>query len=175
MRTLGIDPGKKGGLAVADGRRALVAAADVPLNERGEVDVLAVIAFIQRHRPRRAVIERASAMPSTDDGKRGMGATSAFNYGGAFHALRACVVGLGIPLYRVEASSWKAFYGLAAPRGAQERPERRDVKEAARERALAMFENGAELFPNKGHHNRAEAALIAAAGDVLIGRGHAKP
>ena len=70
MRVLGVDPGISGGLAVVeitDGAApALVECIDIPVVGTGakeRVDVAAIRNFIDRHKPIRALIERAQAMP----------------------------------------------------------------------------------------------------------------
>ena len=174
MIVLGIDPGKSGGLAIIAGlpmqKPRIIDCIDVPTDDDG-VDALAVISFIQQNPPDLAYIERVSPMPSLPENskggrRQGMGATSAFNFGGAVFTLRTCVIGLGLRLVRIEPTQWKKFHGLSKlvdpANGA--RLEQRKVKEAGRQRALALFTNGAAYFPNIGHHNRAEAALIAAYG-----------
>lgn len=140
---------------------------DVPIGPDDYVDPLAVISFIQANPPDVAYIERVSPMPSTVDGK-GMGATSAFNYGGAVFTLRTCVIGLGVRLVRIEPTAWKKYHGLSGlknPDGTKPKPSQ--VKEAGRQKALALFGNGLRYFPNMGHHNRAESCLIAAYGLAL--------
>ncbi|HEY6029961.1 MAG TPA: hypothetical protein VIU44_05335 [Gaiellaceae bacterium] len=154
-------------------RPRLIACISVPAAKPGSDDLLdvdAIISFIQSEPPDEAFIERVAAMPSQDDGKggprRGMGATSAFNFGGAVYTLRTCVVGLGIKLTRIEPTAWKKAHGLSSKDPATGRKlEQREVKERSRQKAIALF--GERFFPNVGHHNRAEAALIANYGAML--------
>jgi len=172
---LGIDPGVSGGLAIIAGspgqQPRIIDCIGVPIGGDDRVDVLAVISFIQQNPPDLAVVERASPMPSLQvKGKerRGMGATSSFNFGAAVFSVRTCVVGLGIKLIQVEAVAWKKAHGLSSKDPATgEKLEQRHVKELSRQKALALFPNGDRYFPNIGHHNRAEAALIANYGTML--------
>lgn len=172
---LGIDPGKRGGLAVIAGPPfRILACIDVPLDDDG-VDVLKVIAFIQANPPDHSFMERVSAMPSIPDEagvRRGMGATSAFNFGGAVFAMKACVTGLmGKKPTLIQPVSWKKYYGLSSKDPATGRKlEQREVKEASRQVALKMFREGERFFPNIGHHNRGEACLIARFGAALISK-----
>lgn len=169
MIVLGIDPGKSGGLALVRGsiseRAVLVDCIDVPLPKGAcddLLDVRAILAFLQKTTPDVAYIERVTAMPSLEDEKgerRGMGATSAFNFGGAVYTLRTCVVGMQIPLKRVEVVHWKKAHALSSKDADGNKLGQRQVKERSRQRAIALF--GESFFPNIGHHNRAEAALIA--------------
>lgn len=178
MIVLGIDPGKSGGLAIiatSPGKPPrIIDCIDVPTDDDG-VDALAVISFIQQNPPDRCIIERVSPMPSLPDkgdkpgaAPRSMGATGAFNFGGAVFTLRTCVIGLGFKLLKCEASAWKKVHGLSSKdpdTGA--RLESRVVKELGRQKALKVFPDGIKFFPNIGHHNRAEAALIAHYGSML--------
>jgi crossover junction endodeoxyribonuclease RuvC len=89
MRVLGVDPGISGGLAVVeitDGAApVLVECIDIPVVGTGakeRVDVAAIRHFVDRHKPVRALIERAQAMPK-------QGASSGFKYGRAEASLIA--------------------------------------------------------------------------------------
>lgn len=164
MIVLGIDPGLSGGLALvascgphSDGRPRLLAVTDVPTTgekAKRRVDVAAVLEFVRRHPPDHAVIERAQAMPD-------QGASSGFVYGRAVGALEACVDGLMIPSTVIESSAWKKAHGLL-----------KRQKEDSRQRAVNLFP-GAPGFERKLDHNRAEAALIAWYGVMLL-RGNAR-
>lgn len=155
----------------------LIACISIPVARPGSDDILdvdAIISFIQSEPPDEAFIERVSPMPSIDEGvdkngkkgRRGMGATSAFNFGGAVYTLRTCVVGLGIRLTRVEPVAWKKAHGLSSRDPATGgKLSQREVKERSRQKAIALF--GEKFFPNIGHHNRAESALIANFGRML--------
>lgn len=176
MIVLGIDPGKSGGLAIIakspQGPPRIIDAIDVPIGSDDRVDVVAVINFIQTNPPDVAVVERVSPMPSTKGPGKirdGMGATSAFNYGAAVFSVRTCVVGMGIRLIQIEPTAWKKFHGLSKllDPATGERLEQRKVKEAGRQKALKLFSNGLLYFPNIGHHNRAEACLIAVCGAAI--------
>lgn len=171
---LGIDPGKTGGLALLGSAKPqrLIACISVPIAPEGSDDLLDVneiISFIQSEPPDVAFIERVTPMPSADEGdgkRRKMGATGAFHFGGAVYTLRTCVVGLGIPIRRVEPSAWKRTHGIVnkAPDG--RKLTHREAKELSRQKAISLF--GDEFFPNIGHHNRAEAALIASHGAAIM-------
>ena len=109
---LGVDPGINGGLAVvaiANGAApVLVECIDIPVVGTGakeRVDVAAIRNFIDRHRPVRALIERAQAMPR-------QGSSSGFKYGRAVGAIEATVALCSIPMEIVEPSAWKRFWHL---------------------------------------------------------------
>jgi hypothetical protein len=83
MRVLGVGPGITGGLFIVeltDGAAAvLVECIDIPVIGSGakeRVDVAAIRSFIEAHKPTRALIERAGAMPK-------QGLSSTFKYGRA--------------------------------------------------------------------------------------------
>lgn len=176
MIVAGIDPGVSGALAIiagANGRDAKIIDA-CPMPRAGQfsddlLDVDAIIAFFQRAKIDAAYIERVAPMPSTDPDPRtgrpagrGMGATSAFNFGGAVYTVRTCIVGLGIRLVRCESTQWKKTHGLSTKAISAElgrKAEIREIKEASRQKAIALF--GLVRFPRIGDHNIAEACLIA--------------
>ena len=149
-KVLGIDPGISGGLAIVeitDGAApALVECIDIPVVGTGakeRVDVAAIRNFIDRHKPIRARIERAQAMPK-------QGASSGFKYGRAVGAIEATVALCSIPVEIVEPSAWKRFWRLPGK-----------DKESGRQRALQLFPAAHALLARKKDHGRAEAALIA--------------
>lgn len=157
MIVLGIDPGLSGGLAVvaaAAGERArLLEAADVPTTgekAKRRVDVAAVLRWVRQHSPDQAVIERGQAMPD-------QGSSSGFLYGRAVGALEACVEGLLIPLTVIEPMAWKKAHALM-----------KCGKEDSRQRAIRLFPGNHSFFSRKLDHNRAEAALIAWYGLMLL-------
>jgi crossover junction endodeoxyribonuclease RuvC len=149
MKLLGIDPGIHGGLAIIelnDGAvPQLIDAIDIPTVGTGvkeRVDVLALRAWIQVHRPDRAGIERGQAMPK-------QGSSSGFKFGRACGALEAVLACCEIPpLVLVEPSVWK-----------RARHFRGGDKEGARQLALQIFAHA--LFARRKDHQRAEATLIA--------------
>lgn len=165
MIVLGIDPGLSGGLAiveVAEARRLLFAG-DIPTTgeaAKARVYVGEVLRIFQKYKPTHALIERAQAMPD-------QGASSGFNYGRAVGAIEACAQGMMIPLTIIESSAWKKFHGLIKPSDVDGKAWSKIVKENSRQRAIMLYP-GAGFFPNKGHHNRAEAALIADYGASLL-------
>ena len=150
MKILGVDPGIHGGLVIVeiiDGAAPqLVDAIDIPVTGIGakeRVDAAGLCAFIVKHAPQHAFIERAQAMPK-------QGASSGFKYGRATGAIEAIITCCDVPLTIVEPSTWKKFHGL---RGGE--------KEASRQRALMLFPAAHKLLARRKDHGRAEAALIA--------------
>ena len=150
MRVLGVDPGISGGLAVVeitDGAApVLVECIDIPVVGTGakeRVDVAAIRNFIDRHKPIRALIERAQAMPK-------QGSSSGFKYGRAVGAIEATIALSGIPVTIVEPSVWKRFWKLPGK-----------DKESSRQQALQLFPVAYAALARKKDHGRAEASLIA--------------
>jgi len=154
LKILGIAPGAvSGGCAIVminDGTAPqLVDAIDLPtigVKAKQRVDVLALRAWLQQHKPDRAVIERGQAMPK-------QGASSGFKFGRGCGALEAAIQLLEIPMMIVEASMWKKTHRLHGK-----------DKEGARQLALQLFPSAHALLARKKDHGRAEAALIALAG-----------
>ena len=114
MIVMGVDPGIHGGLAIVaveDGAAPrLVEAIDIPvigIGAKERVDVAAIRNFIDQHKPIRALIERAQAMPK-------QGSVVGFKYGRAVGAIEAAIALSGIPVTIVEPSVWKRFWHLRA-------------------------------------------------------------
>jgi Holliday junction resolvasome RuvABC endonuclease subunit len=150
MIVAGIDPGIRGGLAVVeitDGAASgLVECIDIPVVGTGakeRVDVATIRNFIDRHKPIRALIERAQAMPQ-------QGASSGFKFGRATGAIEAAITLCSIPVEIVEPSVWKRFWRLPGK-----------DKESSRQKALQLFPAAHAALARKKDHGRAEAALIA--------------
>lgn len=169
LKILGIDPGSSNAalaiVEVAGGAFTLIDAIDAPTigeDHRKVIDVVALGRWALQHKPDRAVIERAQAMPSMPDPvtgeRRGQGASSTFKYGKGCGALEAMVMmltlcGHDVPLLLVETRRWKNHFSL---------PGGKENKEKARQLAIARFPYAAgTMLRFKYHHNRAEAALIA--------------
>jgi crossover junction endodeoxyribonuclease RuvC len=159
MRILGVDPGVNGGLAVveiADGvAPSLLECIDIPVVGTGakeRVDVAAIRTFIDRHKPIRALIERAQAMPR-------QGTSSGFKYRRAVGAIEAAMTLCSIPVEIVEPSAWKRYWHLPGK-----------DKEGGRQKALQLFPAAHAVLARRKDHGRAEAALIALYGAKLNSR-----
>jgi crossover junction endodeoxyribonuclease RuvC len=150
MKVIGVDPGINGGLAVVeitDGAApVLVECIDIPVVGTGakeRVDVAVIRNFVDRHKPIRALIERAQALPR-------QGSSSGFKYGRAVGAIEAAITLCSIPVEIVEPRPWKRFWKLPGK-----------DKEGARQKALQLFPAAHTALARKRDHNRAEASLIA--------------
>ena len=170
MISLGIDGGLSGGLALIESgeRRRVIFACSVPTmgeDAKKRVNVVAVLAVLQRHKIDHAFIERAQAMPD-------QGASSGFHYGRAVGALEASVMGMQIPLTIVEASAWKRHHGLIKPSDLSSDEWRKIAKKQSRARAIMLYPES-PFWPLVGDHNVAEAALIGDYGlSILEGTAH---
>jgi crossover junction endodeoxyribonuclease RuvC len=147
MKICGIDPGQTGALAIVDLTNAvpeLIALLDVPTVGSGaqqRADVIQVWDWLLAHKPDRAVIERAMALPR-------QGASSGFKFGRTTGALEAVIVLSRMPWSLVEPAAWKKYHKLG-----------RD-KEQARARAMQLVPSAHDLLARKRDHGRAEALLI---------------
>jgi Holliday junction resolvasome RuvABC endonuclease subunit len=145
---LGVDPGIHGALALIEIREDgphVVDAIDIPTIGAGakeRVNVHAMQEWVLRHRPFRAFIERAQALPK-------QGASSGYKYGRSVGALEATIALCNVPFEIVEPSMWKHALRLKGK-----------DKEGSRQKALQMFPRAAHLLTLKRHHQRAEAMLI---------------
>jgi len=155
-RVLGVDPGINGGLAVVEitdvAAPVLVECIDIPVVGTGakeRVDVTAIRNFTDQHKPIRALIERAQALPK-------QGASSGFKYGRAVGAIEAAITLSSIPVEIIEPSAWKKFWKLPGK-----------DKESGRQKALQLFPAAHATLARKRDHNRAESALIALYGARL--------
>lgn len=159
---MAVDPGVTGAVAFYfPDHPERVAVADMPAVD-GEVNVPELERMIRSFAPAFAVVEKVTAMPSVagrDGKRRSMGATSAFNFGGAFHAAMATIQCCHVPMHRIPPATWKAHYKLKGGK---------DAKEASRAEALRLFPASPEHFSRKKDHNRAEAALLARFASITI-------
>lgn len=144
MRTIGIDPGITGAIALYD-TRGPARVEDLPTIGIGAsqmLDAAALFDLVTQWKPDEIVTEYATAMPK-------QGVSSVFKYGKAFGQLLGVIQISGVPWHVVPSRKWKTFYRLGPD------------KELSRAAALRLFPDlHGELFLKK-HHQRAEALLIA--------------
>lgn len=95
-------------------------------------------------------IEKVGAM-------KGQGVTSMFTFGYAAGFAHGLVLAAGLPHTFLTPQSWKKIVGISGSDG-----------EDSRRRAGQVFPKAVDLWPLKGHHGRAEAALIAYAGKSIL-------
>jgi crossover junction endodeoxyribonuclease RuvC len=98
--TIGIDPGKSGGIAfLKDGE--LVAANPMPLGADGKVDAKALYRMISRYNPSLCVLEKVHSMPN-------QGVKSMFTFGEGYGMVQAVLSIAEIPICYVTPQAWKA-------------------------------------------------------------------
>jgi len=161
-RLIAIDPGVNGsavlfvcGAVVPVEPGGLIDLPTIGAEKQREIDVLAFRDWVLQMQPDSAIIEQVSPMPSipgADGVRRSMGATSSFNFGGAYRVLKAVPMLFNIPTATVTAGKWKKRYDLKGGDGGKER---------ARQIALQRWPALSPFLSRKKDHQRAEALLIA--------------
>ena len=154
---MGIDPGKKGGVAIVDSEgQAIKAYAFEKLTEHDISSILSGLDNVF------CVIEKVHAYPNRDknricplckQGKILQGISSTMTFGINYGFLLGCLVALKIPHERISPQKWKAFMGCLAPKGKDlTTTEKKNIDKAAAQR----------LFPKlKITHAIADALLLA--------------
>lgn len=153
-RTLGIDPGLSGAVALYDGER--VRTWDMPTLNAGAggkrvVDRAALfdlISTLADTAPRLCAVEQIS-------GARGQGAHAACEFGKSAGYAEMAVVGNRVPLIMVPPRTWKDHYRITGAGDVKAR------KDAARRLAADMFPADRHLFARGKDDGRAESALLA--------------
>jgi len=137
VNILGIDPGRKGALAVLDTQTLRVTCHDMPATVAGLHDLLVSLPVIKL-----CALEQLHAGPK-------MSSTSVAQMFEAYGALKGALTWRDIPTFTVRPSQWKPALNIPAD------------KTAARRRAAEFFPEDADQWPLVKHDGRAEAALIA--------------
>jgi hypothetical protein len=146
---MGVDPGLSGGVAfyfpVAPDR---IIAEDLPTVGK-EIDAATFSARVRQMAPQLAIIERVASMPK-------QGVASTFKFGASYGVIRGVLAALEIPVHLVAPSTWKRHFKLDSD------------KEKSRALALRIFTKTPEHFARRRDHHRAEAALLALYGAVVV-------
>jgi len=138
MTTIGIDPGKSGGIAwIQDGKPCVEKMPDT-LQDLWEL-IEGIRYFDHPQNPNcKAYLEQVSAMP-------GQGVTSCFTFGNGFGHLEMALTAAGIPFERVRPQVWQKALGCMT----------KGDKNVSKRKAQ-------ELFPSmKVTHATADALLLA--------------
>lgn len=98
MNYIGIDPGKKGGIAVIDGDIAFT----IPWDDQKFINEMECI----RREPCIVCLEHVSAMPK-------QGVTSMFNFGVSFGFIQGVLTAFGIPFELVKPQKWKKEFSIS--------------------------------------------------------------
>lgn len=147
---IGVDPGLFGAVAFVDFSNESAEIDDVPTFQVGKgrmVDYARLSSLLIDYGSSPAgvelgVVERVAANPT-------WGRSTCFKLGAAFGACCTAIAAAGIPYRLVTSPEWKRALKVSTD------------KEAARQIASQIMPWAAHWWPNKNHHNRAEAALIA--------------
>ena len=134
---LGIDPGRKGALALFDTETLSVECIDMPDTTAGLHDCIAGLPIIKL-----AVLEKPFCGPV-------MGRTSIAAMFEQYGVLRGAVQWRDIPFEEVRPGDWKRSLNLGRDKG------------ASRQKASQIFPDAAEQFARVKDDGRAEAALVA--------------
>lgn len=139
---IGVDPGKKGGIAAVylDGRLAWVE--DMP-DLSGVALAAALQDMLQNENVTEARVERVHSMP-----KQGVASTWTFAEG--YGVILGTLGAMRIRTTLVSPQVWKKVYGLTAD------------KDQSRQQAIQRWPSHVARFALKKNDGRAEAALIAA-------------
>lgn len=98
MIYIGIDPGKKGAMAIIDGTTIVL----VPFSGKDYINTIKQFPSLLT----RVCIEHVSAMPN-------QGVTSMFNFGQNFGYIRGLLEAFGIPYELVRPQKWKKEFGIS--------------------------------------------------------------
>lgn len=161
MRILGIDPGAKGALAlIVNGR--LEAVHDMPTHKvtlaggtvKTRVDGLALGRLLGELRPEFAFLEQVNS-------HAGEGPAGAFSFGRSVGFLEGALGALGLRPTEVPPQAWKRLIGVRkGPDG--------DTKTPARIKAAILYPAHEHLFRRKMDDGRADAALLASYGRMVL-------
>jgi len=134
---LGIDPGKKGALAVIDSEAMTIECIDMPDTTAGLHEFIAALPLIKK-----CTIEKPF-YPQM------IGTANCAKIAQAYGILIGAIMWRDIPMVEVTPRKWKAGMNLSTS------------KTASREMAQQMFPDNADMFKRVKDDGRAEAVLIA--------------
>ena len=151
MRTLGIDIGLNGAIALVEGGQ-LLEVHDMPtfsMERNGKnkrmVNAAELARLIRQAAPASAYLERLNAMP-------GQGVTSMFSMGQSLGVVLGILAALDIATTTIPPRTWQK--ALDVPQG----------KDGSRYRAAQLFHSHAAQFARVKDDGRSDAVLIAAYG-----------
>jgi len=142
MYYIGIDPGKRGAIAIIDDNSNAITVIDCPVfRDTKDIDILSIIDLLQAYNQSRCVIEKSQAMP-------GQGVVSMFNYGKGYGIYLGILECLDIKYNQVPPQTWKRRYNLSKD------------KQLSIDLAKKLFPECAKKLL-KSKDGRAEALLLA--------------
>jgi crossover junction endodeoxyribonuclease RuvC len=153
-KSIGIDIGAKGALALLSSDGALIEVADMPILRDGpanrpNVNAPLLAEIVYRWQATHAFVEYVGARP-------GEGPTGAFSFGRSRGVIEGVCAAAGLPVTFLTPPVWKRAIGIT--------PGKDGAKVAARSEAIRRWPRQAGLFARVKDDGRAEAALIAVAG-----------
>jgi crossover junction endodeoxyribonuclease RuvC len=162
---IGIDPGKKGGIAIVDEYGDRLLSRPLPVTKDGEIDTV-VLYDVLKFATDAAVygvviLEKAQAMPK-------QGVTSVFTYGVGYGKILAVLELLKLPFEEVRPAVWKKSFGLTQKKTILEKTGKVDSGKYKRAK-LSSVALAAELFSSfapetsrgRKKDEEAEALLLA--------------
>ncbi len=157
-RIIGIDPGINGAISLIDTVACTLAVTDMPLETgvggKNSVSATGVARIFEAAGADYTFIELVTSSPQ-------MGVTSAFSFGRSLGILEGAAASRTM-LSKPRPQDWKAK--TITPKD----------KDQARGRAQQLFPCAYDLFKLKKHDGRAESALIAFYGTMVIGQSPTK-
>ncbi len=163
MKIMGIDPGKKGGIAVIDSKRKICELTPMPMLPGGKVwdlEELCVIVGRWSNDCGAVYIEKVGAMP-------GQGVVSMFNFGWGCGALEGIVAAYQLPYHKVSPQTWMKSVHQGS-----------DAKANTKQKGLQIAKR---LYPGRSflatprsrvpHDGMVDALLIALFGLQQYGKG----
>lgn len=159
---IGIDPGKSGAIAVFRPRLGRLDVFDMPTveivrNSKAKTELSPImlanqLSDFQHLQPiPKVVMEKVGAMP-------GQGVTSMFAFGRSVGIVEGVLAAFCFPVTVVSPKLWQSACQV------------RDGKDGSRARAMELFPAYAEYFKLKKHDGRADAALMAWYGAIMLER-----
>jgi crossover junction endodeoxyribonuclease RuvC len=151
MRTLGVDPGISGALALWDPDLQALRVWDMPIHNvrvgKSAKNVLSeteLADIIRSAEPDRAIVEAVHAMPK-------QGVSSMFTFGTSYGAIRGVLAALQVPVRYVPPQTWQRRMHVMSSGG----------KDASRQRVIQLLPRHAHLFARKKDTGRSDATLLA--------------
>ena len=157
MRTIGIDVGLNGAIAVIDNNFVGVYdIATIKVKDKTKIDASKVADLLRTlangSSDVMVVIEAVHAMPR-------QGVVSMFGFGVSYGIIQGICAALNLSVRMVTPQSWKSSYVNFIGH--------EDAKNRARELAIEYFPSLAQHLERKRDHNRADALLIAKYGQTI--------
>ncbi len=152
-RVIGIDPGASGAIALLV-QGVLVSVHDMPTvtvernkAQKRQVCPAGLSLLMQQLSPNKAIVEKVGAMP-------GQGVSSMFSFGRSVGIVEGVLAAKQISLTFVTPQVWQKHSGAAKG------------KDGSRQRVMELFPRQAHLFARVKDDGRADAVLIALAGQA---------